>query len=122
MTWAYYEGKELGYYTYSNSKGLELSLNIVEEYQSMGLGSKIFKEAMEEKGATVFTATWVKKDIYATGQSINLDQYTKALGQGMSKEAAAFSTWSGIQAKANGLTKTVVKELENGGIEAAFTK
>lgn len=67
MVWTYYEGRELGYWTYSSQRGMEISLNIADYLSGMGLGGEIFAKALEDTGANMFTATWVKGEQYAAG-------------------------------------------------------
>lgn len=119
--WFVYAGEEVGYYFYTKEAGLEMSINIPSKYQDLGIGSIIFKQGVENTKAVKFTATWVRSSIYETGSSVNLTRYNSAIKRGLSRENAAFETWSGKQAKAHGFTNVVVKEIEN-GIQATFTK
>ncbi|WP_228428608.1 DUF6443 domain-containing protein [Chryseobacterium daecheongense] len=103
------------------STGVKLEINLAKDMQGMGIGSKIFSTAVEE--ASVFEANWVKSSrLYPeTGMSNNLIQYNNAVQKGLSTTEAAWSTWSGGQAKINGFNNVTVKPMEN-GIKATFTK
>ncbi|UTX48933.1 hypothetical protein [Chryseobacterium sp. MA9] len=52
-------------------------------------------------------SVWIKADIYTDygGQSVNLEQFWKAVDNGMPYEKAAFETFAGKQAKKYGFTK-----------------
>jgi hypothetical protein len=120
MTFADFQGKSLGYYEYTKANGLELDLNIPSQLQGKGLGTKIFSDALMSTGAKKFTATWIKSENYATGSSINLQRYESALTNSTAQQAA-WKTWSGQQAAANGFKNVSVRNLSN-GVEAVFTK
>jgi len=121
-TFASFEGKHLGYYEYSTTKGLEFDLNIPKDLQNKGMGSKIFEDAMKSTGADKFTASWVRSSGYETGASVNLNKYNEAIKSGLSETEAAWSTWSGGQAKKYGFKNVSVVPLRDGGIQATFTK
>jgi len=119
--YAYAQNELLGHYSYSGNKGLELDLNIPKNLQGQGLGAKIFKQAIETTKASKFTATWIRSEMYANGSSINLQRFYDAIKGGASESDAAWSTWSGGQAKINGFKNVSVKYLPQ-GIEATLTK
>ena len=75
---------------------------------------------MKSTDAKIFKATWIESTDYATGSSINLQRYQAAL-KTMTKEQAAFQTWSGKQAAVHGFKNVVVEPLPN-GIKATFIK
>lgn len=100
--------------------GVKMEINLTQDMQGMGIGSKIFSTAVEE--ASVFEANWVKSSIYGTdGSSQNLIQYNKAIQNGSSPTEAAWSTWSGNQAKINGFNSVNVQPVQS-GIKATFIK
>jgi len=97
-----------------------ISINLPKSAQGKGFGAAIFREAVD--GVDNFKALWVKSDIYDTGQSINLQRYNYWVDEkGLSPEAAAWKTWSGQQAKANGFKSVEVSSVEN-GVQAVFKK
>ncbi len=120
-TYASFKGKDLGYYEFSESKGLQMDLNVPAELQGKGLGTKIFKEALKTTKADKFTAKWIESSEYANGSSINLQRFYNAIKNGASETEAAWSTWSGGQAQAAGFNKVTVQRIGN-GVEATFTK
>ncbi|RVU90824.1 hypothetical protein EH230_07885 [Flavobacterium columnare] len=123
--WGRVNGKQIGFYTWNEQKGLQIDLNIPKEFQGKGFGAQFFTKALQETETDMFTATWVKSDIYnsttANGQSVNLTRYRAALEQTGSETKAAFSTWSGQQAAKHGFKNVTVQEIE-GGVQATFTK
>ncbi|QYS87785.1 hypothetical protein JJC03_03730 [Flavobacterium oreochromis] len=123
--WGRVDGEQIGFYTFSFKKGLQIDLNIPKRLQGLGYGSKFFSEALKETEAEMFTATWVRSSIYesttSTGSSVNLTRYEAALKNGATQEQAAFKTWSGQQAAKHGFKSVTVREIEN-GIEATFTR
>ncbi|TCC87295.1 hypothetical protein EZ428_21575 [Pedobacter frigiditerrae] len=120
-TFAEYEGQQLGYYSYSADKGLELDLYIPKNLQGKGLGTKIFETAINTTKTDKFTAKWITSVEYETGSSVNLQTFYNSLKNKLTESEAAFSTWSGKQAKAAGFNNVEVKRIGN-GIEATFTK
>jgi hypothetical protein len=120
-TYAELQGEYLGNYSYSRTKGLELDLNIPKELQGKGLGSKIFETAVKTTKADKFTAKWIMDSGYEGGMSTNLKDFYGAIKGGAKDAEAAFSTWSGQQAKAAGFKNVVVQRIGN-GVEATFTK
>jgi hypothetical protein len=119
ITSAYVNGTQVGVIDYSGS-AVTMEINLSKDMQGMGIGSKIFSTAVE--GETAFEATWVKSDIYGIdGVSQNLIQYNNAIQKGATPTEAAWSTWSGNQAKINGFNNVNVQPIQN-GIKANFTK
>ncbi|RKS97292.1 DUF6443 domain-containing protein [Chryseobacterium defluvii] len=120
ITSAYVNGKQVGVIDYSGS-AVRMEINLSKDMQGMGIGSKIFSTAVE--GETAFEAQWVQSTkLYGeTGASKNLIQYNNAIQSGASPTEAAWSTWSGSQAKANGFNNVSVQPMQN-GIKATFTK
>ncbi|WP_378175191.1 hypothetical protein [Aquimarina sp. SS2-1] len=120
--WAYFNGKAQGFYEMKGNI-LNIEINLPKELKGKGIGSVIFKEAVD--GVYSFKALWKKsKRLYPEkGMSDNLAEYYKNIKNKMSKTDAAWNTWSGRQAKKNGFNKAVVNELEDGdGVEVLFTK
>ena len=122
-TYAEYEGRALGSYSHSAESGLELDLNIPKDLQSKGFGTQIFSDAVQATRANKFTATWVQSAGYEGGASANLKQFWEARKAGKSEVDAAWSTWSGQQARNNGFTNVTVEYTNGGtGVKAVFTK
>jgi RHS repeat-associated protein len=117
--WARFKGQQVGFFRYSAEAGLELEINLSKNLQGNGIGTRIFDWAMSETGASKFTATWVRADIYEGGISLNLAQYEKNIALKMTPEQAAWNTWSGQQAKRHGFTNVQVTSIKN-GIQAVF--
>ncbi len=120
ITSAYVNGTQVGIIDYSGS-AVKIEINLSNDMQGMGIGSKIFNTAVE--GETAFEAQWVQSTkLYGeTGASQNLIQYNNAIQKGASPTEAAWSTWSGNQAKRNGFNNVNVQPMQN-GIKATFTK
>lgn len=122
-TYVEYEGKALGSYSHTVENGLELDLNIPSNLQGRGFGSQIFSDAVQATNANKFTATWVKSAEYEGGSSVNLKQFWEARKAGKSEVEAAWSTWSGQQARNSGFTNVTVEYTNGGtGVKAIFTK
>lgn len=121
-TWASVKGETVGFFEMSGNT-LKIELNIPTHLQNSGIGSRIFKTAVDE--VDTFSALWVKSPIYAettaNGVSKNLATYKELIEEGLTKTEAAWQTWTGKQAAKNGFTKVTVEEVEN-GIQAIFTK
>ncbi|MES2557359.1 MAG: RHS repeat-associated core domain-containing protein [Bacteroidota bacterium] len=122
---AYYKNRLVGQIKITQEKGLELDINIPEGMRGEGVGSQIFAEGVAWEGASKFTASWLKNSEYysGSGMSDNLATYNKFVNKrGYTPEKAAWKTWSGKQAKKHGYKSVTVTPLENGGIQATFTK
>jgi RHS repeat-associated protein len=119
-TWVHANNTQVGLINYAGS-AVKMEINLSQDMQGMGIGSKIFGAAVED--ASVFEANWVKSSsLYPeTGMSNNLIQYNNAIQKGASATEAAWSTWSGNQAKINGFNSVNVQPMQN-GIKATFTK
>ena len=125
ITFANYKKRPLGWYEYSEDKGLELDLRIPKDLQKQGFGTKIFTDAVNSTNAKKFTATWIESENYSTGSSVNLERYKAAVEGGASETEAAWQTWSGQQAKKAGFTHVEIKVLNSKlakGVQATFTK
>ena len=122
--WVRYKGQNIGFFVYDFKDGVQIELNIPPILRGQGIASRIFAEAVED--AEKFTATWVKSEIYSDekeSQSVNLTQFNYFVKEkGLTREKAAWKTWSGRQAKKHGFTNVEVVDLEDGGIKAIFTK
>lgn len=129
--WFRYNKEQIGFYEWHNGTGgngvpfvdgyMSIEINLDEELQGMGLGAKIFDRGMEDTFADIFKGTWVESPIYKNGISDNLVQYRKGLAEGLSKDKAAWNTWSGRQANKHGFKHVTVTDIEN-GVQATFTK
>jgi RHS repeat-associated protein len=119
-TWVHANNTQVGLIDYAGS-AVKMEINLSKDMQGMGIGSKIFSTAVED--ASAFEANWVKSSsLYPeTGMSNNLIQYNNAIQKGASTTEAAWSTWSGGQAKVNGFNNVNVQSMQN-GIKATFTK
>ncbi|WP_394337918.1 RHS repeat-associated core domain-containing protein [Chryseobacterium nematophagum] len=118
-TVVYSSNVQVGVIDYAGS-AVKMEINLSKDMQGMGIGSKIFSTAVED--ASAFEANWVKSaDLYQKGMSDNLIQYNNAIQKGASTTEAAWSTWSGGQARANGFNSVNVQPMQN-GIKATFTK
>ncbi len=114
---------DMGYYEYSKENGLFFDINVPKMYQNFRIGSAAFSQAMKEYNPTKLEASWLEGSNYEGGMSINLKQYREAKDKGLGKEDAAWSTWTGIQAKLYGFDHVEVTEKKNGkGVSAVFTK
>ena len=89
--------------------------------QGKGLGTQIFKDALNTTNANKFIAKWIIGSDYENGSSVNLQKFYDAIKNHATDEEAAFSTWSGKQAREAGFNKVTVRRID-GGIEATFTK
>jgi len=118
LTWAYVDNKQVGFFEYDMNGGVSIELNIPNELKGKGVGSAIFREAVDE--ADSFKGLWVRKDIYDSGISDNLVEFNSNVASGMTDEAAAWATWSGRQATKNGFTNVIINRMENGNIQATF--
>ncbi len=96
--WAYFNNIQVGFYEMKKNM-LSIEINLPKELQGKGIGTVIFKEAVD--GVDSFKALWKKsKRLYPkTGMSSNLAEYYKNIENKMSKIDAAWNTWSGRQAK-----------------------
>ncbi|MDH6254461.1 hypothetical protein M2347_004188 [Chryseobacterium sp. H1D6B] len=118
-TVAYSSNTQVGVIDYAGS-AVKIEINLSKDMQGMGIGSKIFSTAVED--ASAFEANWVKSiNLYQKGISDNLIQYNNAIQKGASPTEAAWSTWSGNQAKTNGFNSVNVQPMQN-GIKATFSK
>ncbi|MBS9463285.1 hypothetical protein KIM67_12780 [Flagellimonas sp. 389] len=81
---------------------LELHLNIPEQLQGQGVGTEIFKKAVDEYSPMKVKGWWKESDIYSGGESINLTIFKQKLDEGLSPIEAAFETPSGKIFKNNG--------------------
>lgn len=80
---------------------LEFHLNIPEKLQGQGIGSKVFKEAINDYAPSKVKGWWKVSDIYTGNESINLSIFKQKLKEGLSPEKAAFETPTGKILKAN---------------------
>ena len=119
-TWVHANNTQVGLINYAGG-AVKMEINLSQDMQGMGIGSKIFSTAVED--ASAFEANWVKSSsLYPeTSASKNLIQYNNAIQNGASPTEAAWSTWSGNQAKINGFNSVNVQPMQN-GIKATFTK
>lgn len=105
---------------------------ITDKYSGLGQimyedGLKYFLNAKKYGKVDGTVSIWMKADIYTDygGQSINLDQFWKAVDKGMSYEKAAFETFAGKQALKNGFTKVRIldkKKISKDYVELNFLK
>jgi hypothetical protein len=86
---------------------LEFHLNIPEQLQGQGLGTEIFKRAIDDYSPSKVKGWWKKSDIYTGGESINLTIFKQKISEGFSPQQAAFETPTGKILKANGFEGTV---------------
>ena len=87
---------------FSNNNILEFHLNIPEVLQKQGLGSVIFRKAIDDYFPTKVKGWWKKMDIYTSGESTNLTIFKQKILEGLTPEQAAFETPTGKILKANG--------------------
>jgi hypothetical protein len=88
----------------------------------MGIGSEIFQREAAAHGYSPFTAIWQQSSRYPTGSSVNLETFNAAMKRGLTKNEAAWETWSGIQATKAGYNNVEVSILKNGDVNAVFSK
>lgn len=81
---------------------LEFHLNIPEKLQKQGIGSEVFKKAIQDYAPSKVKGWWKKADIYTGGESVNLTIFKEKIAGGMSPIDAAFETPTGKILKANG--------------------
>jgi hypothetical protein len=117
-TWAYVDGNAIGFYEMKGG-AMTLELNIPNKMKGQGLGTQVFKDAVDELDK--FKGKWVRSDIYEKGISDNLLEYNQNISAGMSKSNAAWNTWTGRQAKSNGFNNVTITPTEN-GVDVLFTK
>lgn len=86
---------------FSNNNILEFHLNIPEKLQGQGIGSVIFKQAIEDYAPSKVKGWWKSSDIYTGNESINLTIFKQKLQDGLSAELAVFETPTGKILKAN---------------------
>ncbi|MEP6806082.1 MAG: hypothetical protein ABI892_16265 [Flavobacterium sp.] len=82
-------------------KKIEFHLNIPEKLQGQGIGSVIFKQAIEDYAPSKVKGWWKSSDIYTGNESINLTIFKQKLQDGLSAELAVFETPTGKILKAN---------------------
>ena len=108
-----------------DSKGnLDLVFEVPKDMKGQGVGEKMFESAMKEfgeKNIKGINGTWI-----GTGDlKDNFDSFVKSLGS-MSKEEAAFETFTGKMAKKHGYTNVEVNITLTAGtptkVSAVFTK
>ncbi|MDR6158684.1 hypothetical protein QF023_002200 [Chryseobacterium sp. SLBN-27] len=102
---------------------LNISKEVTDKYAALGQiiyedGLKYFLNAKKYGRVDGTVSVWIKADIYTNygGQSINLEQFWKAVDNEMSYEQAAFETFAGKQAKKFGFTK-VRSNIKNNFVE-----
>ncbi len=102
---------------------LNIPKEVTDKYAALGQiiyedGLKYFLNAKKYGRVDGTVSNWIKADIYTDygGQSINLEQFWKAVDNGMSYEQAAFETFAGKQAKKFGFTK-VRSNIKNNFVE-----
>ncbi|MFT3737204.1 MAG: hypothetical protein QM786_00420 [Breznakibacter sp.] len=81
---------------------LEFHLNIPEKLQKQGIGSEVFKKAIQDYAPSKIKGWWKKSDIYSGEESVNLTIFKEKVAGGMSPIDAAFETPTGKILKANG--------------------
>ncbi len=81
---------------------LLFELNIEDVLQKQGIGSEIFIRAIDDYRPNLVKAVWKKLDIYTGGQSVNLNEFRKALNNKIDINEAVFQTPTGIILKRNG--------------------
>lgn len=90
-----------------NNNILEFHLNIPEKLQGQGIGSLIFKQAIEDYAPSKIKGWWKSSDIYTGNESINLSIFKQKLKEGLSPELAVFETPTGKILKANNFDGTI---------------
>lgn len=74
---------------------LLFELNINETLQGQGIGSAIFKLAIEDYNPDYVKSVWKKKDIYTGGESVNLIEFNNAINKKITELKAVFETPTG---------------------------
>ena len=69
---------------------LSFELNIPKRIQRQGLGSTIFKQAIEDYNPSIIKGWWLKKDFYSGAESTNLTIFKQKIIEGLSETEAAF--------------------------------
>lgn len=83
-------------------EALLFELNIEDVLQKQGIGTEIFKSAIEVYEPNLVKSVWKKLDIYTGGESVNLIELKKGLKNKIDIDKAVFNTPTGIILKRNG--------------------
>ena len=94
----------IAYSEYITDRGdaLLFELNIEDVLQKQGIGTEIFKRAIDDYNPVLVKAVWKKLDIYTNGESVNLINFRKAISNKIDILDAVFETPTGIILKRNG--------------------